>query len=190
MQQLWNHSLSNSNWTVKDLLLTILATTFYHSKTWPLSVEMGHENGFPVKSLTDFITSSLTNKNSFVRASSLQLIASVFRRYSTGNEEAGLNELIGSLKVSKNMAVHIFLTDTEAVVRRAILKHKLLDHISSLHHTHVHQGIILGNTLQWGGRGHHKDEPLHRVDQSLMFHIQIWNMSACCFTLSMISIGR
>ena len=108
---------------------------------------MGPRIEFPVKSLTDLITSSLTHKNSFVRASSLQLIASILHRHLAGTDEEGLSELVESLKMLKNMVIHIFLTDTEAVVRRAILKHNLLVHISSLRHTYIHQGITLGTEV-------------------------------------------
>ena len=82
-------------------------------------------DGFPWTSLLNFVTSSLKSNSSFVRSTCIETISSILiflSRY----EDPGKNIVLESLKQLYGQILHIFSNDTEAVVRRMILRENLL----------------------------------------------------------------
>ena len=124
--ELWSHSLSSNDWRTKDLLLSILAIAF-RNPTFSLTLKNNDDSVFPWRCLLNFIEVSLENINSFVRASTIELISSIFQFINGHPESKNMKIMVEEpLKQLSTSITQIYRLDTEAVVRRAILKEKAL----------------------------------------------------------------
>ena len=140
---LWSHSLSGSDWKMKDLLLNIIKLTFLNPCI-PLTSKYDENcDGFPWTSLLNFVTSSLKSNSSFVRSTCIETISSILiflSRY----EDPGKNIVLESLKQLYGQILHIFSNDTEAVVRRMILRENIL---IRLHPKQEREAVYAGKLL-------------------------------------------
>ena len=127
MLELWNHSLSGSDWRIKDLLSSILSSAFKNSYIQLMVSKAGDEE-FPWRCLFDFIQTSSKDNNSFVRSSSIELISSMCQRINRSKTEKS-DILRENFEQLYGITIHMLRFDTEAIVRRAILRESILSQL-------------------------------------------------------------
>ena len=133
MLQLWGHSLSGSDWRLKDLLISILCEAFRIPGlplTWKGQISEPTIE-FPSICFSAFVHRSLEHSSSFVRASSIELISCVLRYLNRPIKSECMVNLLENMsnyhdQQLKATTIRLFSTDTEAVVRRAIIRENLI----------------------------------------------------------------
>ena len=122
MLELWQHSLFGCDWRTKELLISILTTAFNNNNI-KLANEVREENiEFPWTCLINFVTQCLDDDHSFIRSSCVTLLSSIYQYIGVYKDMKWTNNVQESLKGLFPRVVHLFHNDTEAIVRRTILK--------------------------------------------------------------------
>ena len=129
MLELWQHSLIGCDWRTKELLISILSTGF-NNNNLKLTNEVREENmEFPWTCLINFVTQCLDDDHSFIRSSCVTLLSSIYQYIGKYKEMKWTNNILESLKGLFPSVVHLFRNDTEAIVRRTILRDGVLSYL-------------------------------------------------------------
>ena len=129
MLELWQHSLIGCDWRTKELLISILSTGF-NNNNFKLTNEVHEENmEFPWTCLINFVTQCLDDDHSFIRSSCVTLLSSIYQYIGKYKEMKWTNNVLESLKGLFSSVVHLFRNDTEAIVRRTILRDGVLSYL-------------------------------------------------------------
>lgn len=121
MLELWQHSLSGSDWKNKDMLLSILSTAFKNNSMKIANTE-NDDAEFPWTCLITFIHKCLDDNNSFIRSSSIGLISAIYEHIGKYKGTEWKGKVEQSLRNFYPTVVQLSRYDTEAIVRRSILR--------------------------------------------------------------------
>ena len=129
MLELWQHSLFGCDWRTKELLISILSTAFNNNNI-KLTNDIREENiEFPWTCLINFVNQCLEDDHSFIRSSCVTLLSSIYQYIGEYKDLEWTNNVQESLKGLFPRVVHLFHYDTEAIVRRTILRDGVLSYL-------------------------------------------------------------